>query len=366
MNARLLSLSIVPALGATSLGAIALAGPLANNSVTTRHLRNSAVTSLKLATNAVGRQHIAGGAVSTAKLDPSIGFFSKSQDASTLSHGSLFVTPGAVGLGVASPSRGRLEVVGNVNRAGTGVTNATYMTTGTAPITNLSDAGTATSIFATDTVVGANFFAISDARVKVIEGRSDPALDLRTLLGIEVTDYRYKDAIQRGGRPQKKGIAQQIESVFPQAVSRHTDVVPDLFAKARTEDGWVFLATDLKAGDRVRLLTDGEDGLHEVTEVREGSFRAASLPAGGEVFVYGREVDDFRTVDYEAIAMLNVSATQELARRLEAKDAEISRLTRWVETLEARDRDREDRLARLESAIGSESPRSLQAPARAR
>ncbi len=29
------------------------------------------------------------------------------------------------------------------------------------------------------------------------------------------------------------------------------------------------------------------------------------------VFVYGREVNDFHTVDYEALSMLNVSATQE-------------------------------------------------------
>ena len=29
-------------------------------------------------------------------------------------------------------------------------------------------------------------------------------------------------------------------------------------------------------------------------------------------------MDDFRTVDYEAISMLNVSATQELLKRVEA------------------------------------------------
>ena len=41
------------------------------------------------------------------------------------------------------------------------------------------------------------------------------------------------------------------------------------------------------------------------------------------VFVYGREVKDFRNVDYEAIAMLNVSATQELNRRLEKQTADF-------------------------------------------
>ena len=37
---------------------------------------------------------------------------------------------------------------------------------------------------------------------------------------------------------------------------------------------------------------------------------------------YGKEVEDFRVVDYEAISMLNVSATQELYKRLELLEKE--------------------------------------------
>ena len=37
---------------------------------------------------------------------------------------------------------------------------------------------------------------------------------------------------------------------------------------------------------------------------------------GDKVFVYGEEVDDFRTVDYEGLTTLNISATQEIAKRL--------------------------------------------------
>ena len=46
---------------------------------------------------------------------------------------------------------------------------------------------------------------------------------------------------------------------------------------------------------------------------------------GGEkVFVFGREVNDFRVADDDANAMLNFSAPQELARTLEMKDAGIA------------------------------------------
>ena len=68
------------------------------------------------------------------------------------------------------------------------------------------------------------------------------------------------------------------------------------------------------------------------------------LSESGSVFVYGREVDDFRTVDYEAISMLNVSATQELLKRIEAledqnnvlkaQNSELLKLKSKMETLE--------------------------------
>jgi hypothetical protein len=49
-------------------------------------------------------------------------------------------------------------------------------------------------------------------------------------------------------------------------------------------------------------------------------------PIGTKVFVYGKQRNDVRIVDYDAIAMLNVSATQELANTVEALEAENARL----------------------------------------
>ncbi len=173
------------------------------------------------------------------------------------------------------------------------------------------------SLYATDDIVGQIFVAFSDARIKHIDGRSDATRDLATLAGIEITDYGYVDTVAKGTRKHKKVIAQQIETVFPQAVQRSTDVVPDIYKMATARDGWISLATDLKAGDRVRLIGNKSADIHNVLEVADGKFRTDFKADGEQVFVYGREVNDFRGVDYDAIAMLNVSATQELHRRLE-------------------------------------------------
>ncbi len=44
-----------------------------------------------------------------------------------------------------------------------------------------------------------------------------------------VTDYTFKDKIANGNRVSKKVIAQQIEQVYPQIVSKHRDIVPNVF-----------------------------------------------------------------------------------------------------------------------------------------
>ncbi|MBA99988.1 MAG: hypothetical protein CMN34_03575, partial [Saprospirales bacterium] len=46
----------------------------------------------------------------------------------------------------------------------------------------------------------------------------------------------------------------------------------------------------------------------------------------GQVFIYGKEVDDFRGVDYDALSMLNISATQELHRLIQDLQEEIQDL----------------------------------------
>ena len=68
----------------------------------------------------------------------------------------------------------------------------------------------------------------------------------------------------------------------------------------------------------------------------------------GKVFVFGQEVDDFRTVDYEAISMLNVSATQALYKKvieLENANDQLKEMNSSLKTLKAQ-------VEEMQSAIG--------------
>ena len=250
----------------------------------------------------------------------------------------LVVRDGRVGINTNTPQKGLLEVNGYYPYA---VGDFTFYANGTqgGPCCN-GDVNT--SIFASHRMVAGEFNAISDARIKTIEGISNSKNDLEILNKIEVTDYHMIDK-SHGDKPIKKVIAQQVEEFYPQAVSKTTNRIPDIYKLADCKEGWINLKTDLKSGDHVWLIFNNKEELATVISVNENEFQV-DLSKSGSVFVYGREVEDFRTVDYEAISMLNVSATQELLKRIEAledqnnvlkaQNSELMKLKSKMETLE--------------------------------
>ncbi len=247
--------------------------------------------------------------------------------------GLILDNAGRVGIGTDNPSKAKLEIQGSQSYK---MPKFDYFTLGGSLQQDYNLQSHPLSLYADNKIAAQAVMAFSDERIKNIQGRSDSATDLQTLLGIEITDYRYKDVIGKGDAPHKKVIAQQVERVFPQAVNKHTDVIPDIYQQASFMDGWVELATDLKQGERVRLISDKTEGVHEVLEVGKDKFRTDFKPEGDTIFVFGREVNDFGNVDYDAISMLNVSATQQIKKEMDALKAENAALNARLEALEAK------------------------------
>ena len=228
---------------------------------------------------------------------------------------------GNIGIGTnAVPTKAKLEISGSAsyqipNKIG-------YLNnSGGAGINNSPTVGNY-SIYASNHIAAAAFNAHSDERIKNIKGISNPKNDLSILMQIEITNYQLRDTIDKGNQLIKKVIAQQVAKVYPQAVTNNlTEVVPDIYQRAEVENGWIVIDNDLKIGERVKIITETSNEIHKVIAVEDNRFKVNQLatdnPQLATVFVYGREVNDFHTVDYEAISMLNVSATQQLAKEVE-------------------------------------------------
>lgn len=212
--------------------------------------------------------------------------------------------------------------------------------------------------------VGGALSYSSDGRAKNIKGISDAPKDLATLLKLKVQDYTWIDRSKDQHRLHKKLVAQEVEAVFPQAVTMAPmpETIPSVYEMASAlefdaANGTLRITTakehGFKQGDKVDIYADKTP--HKEIEVNEVNsphqFTVKCDKPAEKVFVYGKQVKDFRTVDYDAIAMLNVSATQELARRLESKDAEITSLKKQLAELGAKAQAGEDRLASLEKLV---------------
>ena len=241
-------------------------------------------------------------------------------DATNATNGrDLVVRDGRVGINTNTPSRGLLDVNGYYNNDVGGFTFYALIGEG---CNNGSCFGAVdVSIYASNRIQATEFNAFSDARIKNIQGISNSTTDLNILNQIEITDYKMKDHT-KGNKQYKKVIAQQVETVYPNAVSKMKDVIPDIYKLASCENGVIEIENTLKVGDRIKLLFEDAELIEEVISATDQEFEI-TLNKTGEVFVYGREVDDFRTVDYEAISMLNVSATQELFKMIQNQSNEI-------------------------------------------
>ena len=275
-------------------------------------------------------------------------------------NGALF--EGFVGIGTTSPVAPIDVNIGS----GTLALNGTYTWFDPANTTTLSHGtdtgdGNISGIFEgkiyanTITAYGGTY--PSDARLKNIIGRSDSAKDLATLEQIEITDYTMKDTVTFGTRPIKKVIAQQVAKTYPAAVqsvgAKGVTFTPDIYAvsnSVKCEQPGVYTITlakahGLKDGDTVRLITEKNHSLSAVARVlNDRTFTVETKESlSDKVFVYGKECIDLQGVDYDAISMLNVSATQELAKQ--------------VETLKEQNSDLQNETKRLTAVEGQERAR---------
>jgi len=236
-------------------------------------------------------------------------------------------TTGSVGIGTTTPTKATLEVAGVLNYTLPGAGYG-YLNAGGAATWPVSVA-TNYSVYGAGAMAATEFHAFSDARIKNIQGLSSSSEDLETLKQIKVTDYQFIDTISKGNKVIKKVIAQELKEVYPNAVNTGiTRTIPNIYQLAEINNGWVNLETDLVKGDKVKLIFHDEEVELMVAEVSSTGFKV-DTEEEGKVFVYGKEVNDFHAVDYEALSMLNISATQELLKRievLEKKNSEIEQL----------------------------------------
>ena len=201
--------------------------------------------------------------------------------------------------------------------------------------------------------VAGSLITDSDIRIKKDVENIDSGSALQMILAIEPKTYRYIDDERRRGCSSGSSssecvygfIAQQIKEVIPDATLIQKEFLPNIMKWVTREKNRVYL--DLTGyGDL--LLTEGAynrkinirfkngGGYNfDILEVNKEYFVIDTADKHiEEVFVYGYEVNDFHKLTKDYIYTLNVSATQELNRRVETQNHIIKTLEDRIKELE--------------------------------
>ncbi|RLJ79419.1 tail fiber domain-containing protein [Pedobacter alluvionis] len=168
-----------------------------------------------------------------------------------------------------------------------------------------------------------SFKESSDVRIKRNILSVDGETDLALLNRLRIKDYDY---LGKGTSERRKGIiAQEVEEFIPEAISQDTSFVADIFAApvkitAMGDEMLLIMAEPhrLVNGDLVRLILPHGDTECAVAVVDEKSFRVTGNANDfKDVLVFGKQVSDFRRVNYNHLFTLNLSATQELSKKID-------------------------------------------------
>lgn len=246
----------------------------------------------------------------------------------TGTNGDLTITPTQI------TTANSLSVFGNnaVNLNGYGFLNRTSPTG-----IFSSSASVSFSIYSSGRIVGSEFNAFSDARHKRLRSRSRGDTDLAQLNRLAVSRYTFIDTVQKGNQEQIGFIAQEVEQVVPEAVSKIADYIPSVYAMAErisydSAAHTLIVRTRQPHGfavaEDIKVITAQEE--HKVrvgTLIDAYTFRLNGWQkATSELFVFGKSVSDFRTVDYNRLFTMGISAIQELSRRVEQLEKENTQL----------------------------------------
>ena len=188
----------------------------------------------------------------------------------------------------------------------------------------------------------------SDERIKENITDVPDNLSLDILRNINCNYYEYKDKTIKGEGKTIGFIAQQVNSIFPLAVSKTIAFIPDEMRDLDNisweeiidgSDNKYKLTTDLQDTSGVKyafyVYNDLSNNTQERKEIIGNSDNTFTFDTSyNYVFCYGKEVDDFHTIDKNKLFALNFSATQEIDRIQQQHIIDISNAQATIQTLQ--------------------------------
>jgi hypothetical protein len=239
-----------------------------------------------------------------------------------------------IALGIDTPTTYPITIGSSLD--GTATTLPTYAIAGVGAYIGNQTAGLTPNIvlgITNSTVFTTGFYLYSDERIKKDIKPLENSLDL--INKINPISFKYIDYVQKGTINNYGVIAQEIEKIIPEVVNSHKDYIPNIYKNVDKYDNdllRLYIKTDeLSVGDNIKIY-DINNKYHykKIIEIAEDYIvidePIENYEEGTDVFIFGKEVDEVKNVNYEALFVINIKATQELHQRLRALEDIIKNL----------------------------------------
>lgn len=171
------------------------------------------------------------------------------------------------------------------------------------------------------------FYVSSDKRIKKDIEPIDNSLEL--LNKINLVSFKYIDYVEKGNIKNYGVIAQEVEEIIPEVINKSKDYIPNIYKNIDSYDKDLLKLYikyddkfDLTINDKIKIYDDkNNEFIKTIIEIDEDSLTIDSpiddYKDETPLFIYGKEVAELKNVNYEALFIINMKATQELYKRLE-------------------------------------------------
>jgi len=179
------------------------------------------------------------------------------------------------------------------------------------------------------------FITNSDSRIKKdIQDLEDQEC-LNKLLALQPKKYKYIDTYARGENITYGFIAQEVETVLPEAVKTMQQYPPNIYCNYNITDNNVRLTDNSKYTPVLNHKLEIHDGARNIyhfniIEITDNlNFKINSeknTVLNGEYFIYGYLIDDFKSLSKDHFHAITVASVQELHRKIEQQQQQINQL----------------------------------------
>ena len=185
-------------------------------------------------------------------------------------------------------------------------------------------------------VCSGNMYITSDERIKKNIQPFEGALSIIDKLN--VSTYDYIDYCKFQSKKKQYGlIAQQVMEVIPDVITTHEkEFIPNVYKNAdgydnETKSIILTGSFNLIIGDNLKIMdSKNKEHFKKIVDIQGNVYTIEEPIEDYEeeslIFIYGKEVNDLHTINYEHLFNINLKAVQELSAIVKAQQEQINKL----------------------------------------